>query len=520
MGEDRSRTRSGDHETSERGEAAGTSGIRHSWTHDISAYLILLMLITTLGPFQYGYHLAELNVPEKVIRCLDKQSSSTARSGLPQCIPMNSGEFGLVNSIFTPGGLLGAISAGPLAMKYGRLLTMRCTTLFFVIGGLMEALAPHIAVLAIGRFISGIGAGAAIVVVPIFISEVAPPNEKGMFGALTQIMINVGILIAQLIGYFLDRGQLWRVVLATAGAIGLFQLIALTGAIESPKWTADHRSPHRARKILRKIRGHGANIEAEVEAWPGGEGEEDREDEEESLMADHNRIERSHSTSSPSNENPKKAAVGMYNILWHPHYHKAVIAVVAVMLAQQLCGVNSIVIYGSQVLATLLDTKATILVIVVSAINLITTILCSPLPDKIGRKPSILISIAGMGTNACLLAISIIYNVPVLSAIATLLFVASFAVGLGPVPFILASELVGPEGVGATQSWALAANWIATFLVSQFFPLLNEAMGPGTIYFLFTGFAVAFFGFVAWWVPETNGKKDADEVWGRKGRDE
>ena len=190
---------------------------------------------------------------------------------------MNSGEWGLVNSMFTPGGLLGAISAGPLAMKYGRLLTMRCTTVFFMIGGLMEALAPHIAVLTIGRFISGIGAGAAIVVVPIFISEVAPPTEKGMFGALTQIMINLGILIAQLIGYFLNRGQLWRLVLAAAGAIGLVQLVALLGAVESPKWMADHRSPHEARQTLRKIRGHGVNINAEVEAWPGGEGEEDRE---------------------------------------------------------------------------------------------------------------------------------------------------------------------------------------------------------------------------------------------------
>ena len=105
-----------------------------------------------------------------------------------------------------------------------------------------------------------------------------------------------------------------------------------------------------------------------------------------------------------------------------------------------------------------------------------------------------------------------------LSAVATLLFVASFAVGLGPVPFILASELAGPEAVGATQSWALSVNWIATFLVAQFFPILNRALGKGKVYFLFAALAAAFFAFIAWWVPETRGRKDVDEVWGRERR--
>jgi len=89
-------------------------------------------------------------------------------------------------------------------------------------------------------------------------------------------------------------------------------------------------------------------------------------------------------------------------------------------------------------------------------------------------------------------------------------------VGLGPVPFILSSELVGAESVGATQSWALAANWIATFIVAQFFPMVNDMLGDGKIYFIFAGMALAFGLFVAWFVPETMGKANADEVWGRQ----
>ena len=101
-----------------------------------------------------------------------------------------------------------------------------------------------------------------------------------------------------------------------------------------------------------------------------------------------------------------------------------------------------------------------------------------------------------------------------------LAFVASFGFGLGPVPFILSSELVGPEAVGATQSWALVANWVATFVVAQFFPMVNQALGKGVVYFVFAGLALIFFGFIAWWVPETKGKKSAEEVWGLEARRE
>lgn len=187
------------------------------------------------------------------------------------------------------------------------------------------------------------------------------------------------------------------------------------------------------------------------------------------------------------------------------------------MVAQQLTGINSIVMYSVSLLSTILPTKAAILTIAVSALNLVLTTVCAPLSDKIGRKTCILLSIAGMGTSSILLAVGIGEGVKVLAAVATLLFVASFALGLGPVPFILANELVGPEAVGATQSLSLAANWIATFVVSQFFPILNKAMGEkGRIYYVFAGLALVLGVFIAWWVPETKGKSGADEVWGRK----
>lgn len=144
---------------------------------------------------------------------------------------------------------------------------MRLTTFFFVVGPCFESLAVNIGLISFGRFLSGVGAGAAIVVAPIYISEIAPPNEKGFFGAFTQVMINFGILITQLLGYFLSRDNMWRIILATAGGIGALQLGGLVFVPESPKWLAEHNKPELARHILRKLRGQRADLEAEVRAW-------------------------------------------------------------------------------------------------------------------------------------------------------------------------------------------------------------------------------------------------------------
>jgi MFS family permease len=193
------------------------------------------------------------------------------------------------------------------------------------------------------------------------------------------------------------------------------------------------------------------------------------------------------------------------------------------MFAQQFCGINSIMMYSVSLLSGVLPISSSALTIMISIINLVTTILCAPLADKIGRKACLLLSISGMGSMALVLAISLRLQIKLLSAISVLLFVASFATGLGPVPFMMASELVGQEAVGATQSWCLAANYVATYIVAQFFPIINRWLnhrlgGAGWAYFIFAGLAVLSFIFVSWRVPETKGKKDADEVWGRDRR--
>ncbi|GIZ40989.1 hypothetical protein CKM354_000430800 [Cercospora kikuchii] len=495
---------------------------------ELSPYFVYLLLTAALGPLLFGYHLAELNAPQEVITCAKEHSSastfahlrnafstSSSSTSLPQCIPMSPAQFGLVSSSFTLGGLIGALSAGPVTGKYGRLKTMIYLSAFAVVGPLFEAAAPNIGVMAFGRLVAGVGAGGATVVVPIYISEISPPDKRGFFGAFTQILTNCGILITQGLGLFLSRGQGWRIILGVGGAIALAQMVGLVlGGQESPKYLADAGKPSQAKAVLRRLRAPSADIENELLALGDsstheGQQPEDMDSEQATLLAND-------STSPSSNKTTTKQSLGFFTVSTHPDTRSAVISVIAIMVAQQFTGINSIVMYGVGLLSSLLSTNAALLNVFVALVNIIITTSCAPLADKWGRKKSLLLSITGMGISSILLAIGMMNSIKLLSAISVILFVASFGLGLGPIPFILASELVSSEAVGAVQSWALAANWIATFVVAQFFPPINERMGTGQVYFIFAAFALVFGGFIAWYVPETLGKKDADEVWGRR----
>lgn len=512
-----------------------SSGGLGQFAHDVSPYLILLIFIATFGPFQFGYHLSELNAPQHVITCEDDKavpsgafarvaagiSSYTFKKPQDACkgIPMSEPTFAIVSSIFTIGGLIGALASGPITSKKGRWLSIQITAIIFVIGATIEALAGAAWVIALGRFISGLGSGASTVIVPLYISEIAPPAERGFFGAFTQISCNTGILTAQVLGYFLSHGAAWRWILGISGIIAAAQILLTFLVPESPAWTATVKGDVAAgRKILQRIRGRNVDIDGEVALWGAGPGK-DVTGEETGLL----QPPEGGASLVPDNQDEVRH-IGVMQALKDPLYRPAMIVVMGVMFAQQLCGINSIVMYSVALLNGLLPLSSIVLTILVSAVNLVMTAACSPLPDKWGRKTCLLVSIVGQGASSLALAISILTGLKIVSALAVAFFVAFFAVGLGPVPFILASELVGQEAVGATQSWCLATNYTATFLVAQFFPIINTALNNwlggrgGWVYFIFAGFAALFAVFISTKVPETKGKKDADEVWGRTRR--
>ncbi|TLD33898.1 hypothetical protein PspLS_01600 [Pyricularia sp. CBS 133598] len=458
------------------------------------------------------------------IRSILGGSASTAAK-TTDCIPMTEAAFATISSIFTLGGLVGALASGPLCSRQGRRLAMQYTAVAFLIASVVESVANSVFVMALGRLINGLGAGAATVIVPLYISEVAPPGKRGFFGAFTQIGTNIGILSTQTLGYFLSHGSSWRWIMGAGAIVAGSHTAGLFFVPESPPWLAAHKGEvNKARDTLQRIRGKGANIEEEVATWGSHTDDDDViVNETQGLLATSADAE----TALPSPRAVKSSPpvhMGFVQVIRDPFYRPAIVSVVGIMVSQQICGINSIIMYSVSLLDGMLPVNSALITIFISIINLFTTVACSPLPDRLGRKTCILLSIAGQGGSSLGLALSILFGAKTLSAVFVLLFVASFAVGLGPVPFIMASELVGQEAVGAVQSWSLAANYVATFLVAQFFPIINTALnqafgGAGYAFFMFAAFAAMCFAFISVYVPETLGKKDADEVWGRTATD-
>ncbi|KXL41641.1 hypothetical protein M433DRAFT_72639 [Acidomyces richmondensis BFW] len=476
-------------------------------------YFLYLLLNTTLGPLLFGYHLAELNAPQSVLTCVQHTPNPprTTFLHLPPCIPMTLAQFSLATSIFTLGGLCAALAAGPLATALGRLRPMLLTSILSTCGASLSTLAPSLLLFALGRFLSGLAAGAATVIVPLYISEISPAETRGFWGAATQVMINVGIFGAQLLGYFWSREDgAWRGILGVGAVVAVVQGVGLGfGGLESPVWLAERGRRREAEDAWRKIRGGGV-VEDEVvvsgnHTAPDVEPHSDEGAEAAPLL----------SSTTDDDEN-RRPTMGFLTVILHPSTRPSVRAVLTVMLAQQFTGINSIIMYSVHLLSRLLPTSAALLAVSVASLNILVTALGAPLADTWGRKKTLLVSITGMGFSSLLLGTSIRASIPPLSVISTAAFVASFAIGLGPIPFILASELSPPQAVGAVQSWALTANWSATFGVAQFFPLVDSWVGEGNVYFLFAAVAAGFLLAVGGWVPETKGKGGWEEVWGLK----
>ena len=433
---------------------------------------------------------------------------------------MNEATFATVSSMYVVGGLIGALLAGPTSSNFGRLLAMRSTSFFFIVGSTIQAVAATVPIISIGRLLVGVGAGAATVVVPLYISEVSPPKEKGLFGTMTQVTINIGLLISQTMGYYLSRGSDWRIILGVGSILGFCQALGLLFVPESPSWLAARGKTHPAERILQRIRGSGKSIAEETEHWGP-----DKSINHQVLDEERERLLERQGLHTPNLHSPQSQVmvpaphVGFFEIIWIPQYQRAIIAVIGIMVTQQFCGINSIMMYSVSLLSGVLPVSSSLITIMISIVNLIVTIGCAPLPDKIGRQKCLLLSIGGMGSMSFLLALALRLEHKLLAAISVITFVAFFATGLGPVPFLIASELVGHEAVGATQSWCLASNYIATYIVAQFFPIINTALnrrfgGAGWVYFIFAGLAVLGFIFVKWRVPETKGKT-VEEVWDR-----
>lgn len=308
------------------------------------------------------------------------------------------------------------------------------------------ALSSNVTHLQAGRFIAGLGAGSAIVVVPLYLNEISPPDLRGMLGFMNQFSINIGILLAQFLGLAYSNFEQWRYILFGGAVIASLEAVLLYFIPESPKWLVSAGRAEEGRRALQHLR-YSVDVENEFSVYSN--------EEDQGLLGN------------PGNvvEARTLKQVSILKFCTDKTYRPKLLAVSGVMAFQQLCGVNSIIFYGVSVLATLFPQLAPMLNCVISILNCVVTAYSSTIVDKYGRKVLLILSISGMTVTSALLGFGIIHTLPMLSAISAMLFVVSFAMGLGPIPFMVISELVPEVSVGAAQSVGTTINWLATFLV-------------------------------------------------------
>jgi SP family galactose:H+ symporter-like MFS transporter len=443
--------------------------------HGMRPFVLLVASVAALGGLLFGY---DTGVISGAILFISKDFSLGTRMQ----------EFTI--SIVLIGAMLGAAGSGAIADRIGRRLTLLIAGGIFALGALDSAFAPGIGVLLAGRFVIGIAIGFCSVVAPLYISEVAPAEVRGALVSLYQFAITVGILGAFLIDYALAHAQAWRWMLGLALVPSIVLIAGMIPLPESPRYLFKIGRDEDAREELRRIAG-GAEIEREEQGITA------------SLRV-------------------KSAG---FRALSVPQVRAALLLGASLAILQQITGINTVIYYGPQIfqMAGIGSNEASILATaLVGAINVLLTLVAIFFVDAIGRKPLLYAGCSGMFLALAILAYA--FSQPHLAgslvpvALGSLmLYVGCFAFSLGPIVWLLISEIFPLQSRGLGMSLCTLANWAANFVVSQFFLTMVERLGRSLTFAIYAALCLVTIVVVARGVPETKKEMLEDITLGPKG---
>lgn len=387
----------------------------------------------------------------------------------------------LTVSVVLVGAALGALTGGRLADAFGRRYMLIVTSLIFVAGAILCAAAPSLAILVTGRVIVGLGIGLSSTTVPVYISEVSPANARGWQVSLFQLAITIGIVAAYLVDYGFSDSGAWRWMLGLAVVPGAILGLGILRMPETPRWLAEHGQPDRARTVLARIRGT-QNVQAEF-----------------------SEIQQ---TLAHSQER------GRFSDLLEPAVRPALVIGIGLAIFQQVTGINTVIYYAPTIIqsAGIPSASGAILATAgIGGVNVVMTVVAMWLIDRSGRRPLLLTGIAGMIVSLGILGFvfrSGAHNGTVgWIAVGTLmLYVASFAISLGPIFWLLIAEIYPLKVRGIAEGTAAGANWTANLLVSITFLTLLQSLGPMHTFWLYGALAVGSWIFSYYLVPETKGR--------------
>jgi sugar porter (SP) family MFS transporter len=325
--------------------------------------------------------------------------------------------------------------------------------------------------------------GLASLVVPLYIAEIAPPGSRGALVSLNQLMITIGILLSYIVGVLFTPIEGWRWMFAVAVIPALILGVGMFFLPESPRWLVKNGKMAKARSVLSRSR-----VPSEV-------------DTEMQQMEEVERLER------------QQAQVG-YKELLSPWLRPALIVGIGLAIFQQITGINTVIYYaptileivgfsaGGAIAATALG---------VGVVNVGFTVLSLFLIDRVGRRPLLIIGLIGMTISLALLGLvfsleSTSTAAGLLATLCLALYIASFAISLGPIFWLMISEIY-PLGIrGSAMSVAALCNWGSNFIVALTFPVLLATFGGAGAFWLFAAIGVVAWLFVYFMVPETKGR--------------
>lgn len=376
------------------------------------------------------------------------------------------------------GCAIGALLAGVAADRYGRRFTLVVCAILFAVSGIGAGLSHQLFNFVSFRLVGGLGVGAAAMVSPMYIAEMAPAKWRGRLVAFYQVAIVFGILLAYLSNYlFNDIGENnWRWMFASQAFPSILFFFLLLLVPETPRWLVKKGRRRDAEKVLAKIT-DAKSLEQQVK-----------------------QIEASF-------HHQHKVSLKQ---LFTNTYGKILFIGIMVAVFQQVTGINSILYYAPVIFKeTGLNSSSSLMqTIGIGVVNVISTFIAIGLVDKVGRKKFLVIGSLLMGVSLCVVALCFQYsyfeNYVVL--IFTLLYVASFGCTLGAVTWVYLSEIFPNLVRSLALSVATLSLWLADFLVTYTFPIMTKQLGTAATLYSYAALCAVAFAFMIWKLKETKGR--------------